>query len=190
MMNEKGFVVVSGLPASGKTTIGRWLAEALGWPILDKDDFLEAEFDKFSAIDMARRQQLSRKSDAIFEQRAKGQSSGVLVSFWRPSDQLVSYGTATEWISELQSPVVELHCRCDPAVAQKRFSSRTRHPGHNDALRLDGLARQFDELAPLGPLGIWPCVTIETTDLRDIDTVGERATEEVRRLLYSFATKG
>lgn len=181
-MKPKGFALVSGLPASGKTAIGRRLAEALSWPFLDKDDFLEAEFQKFDEIDMARRQHLSRKSDLEFERHAKAQSCGVLVSFWRPTDQQVSYGTATNWITELQPPVFELHCRCDPKVAKERFLRRKRHPGHNDASRFGTLTQQFNELASFGPLGTLPCITIETSDLTDIDVLVERAEEAVRRL--------
>lgn len=182
-MKPKGFALVSGLPASGKTAIGRRLAEALDWPILDKDDFLEAEFRKFDEVDMVRRQQLSRESDLEFERQAKAQSCGVLVSFWRPTDQNVPYGTASNWITELQPPVVELHCRCDPNVAQERFLKRKRHPGHNDASRYETLSQQFDELASLGPLGILPCFTIETSDLADIDVLVKRAEEAIRRFL-------
>ncbi|MXP31879.1 AAA family ATPase [Parerythrobacter jejuensis] len=183
MMKQKGFVLLSGMPASGKTAIGRALAERFCWPCLDKDDLLEAEFEKYEDVDLIRRQKLSRLSDLVFEQRAKAQSHGVLVSFWRPIGQPVSYGTATNWLTELQSPVVELHCRCDPTVAQERFAKRKRHPGHNDALRHDTLVQQFAELAAFGPLGTLPCVTIDTSDLTDIDALVDEAAEEVRALL-------
>ncbi len=36
------FVVVTGLPASGKSTIARQLCAALALPLLDKDELLEA----------------------------------------------------------------------------------------------------------------------------------------------------
>jgi len=39
----KGPVVLMGLPASGKTTLGRALAEALGWRFVDLDDFIEEQ---------------------------------------------------------------------------------------------------------------------------------------------------
>ncbi|NVE94241.1 AAA family ATPase [Altererythrobacter lutimaris] len=181
-MKQNGFVLVSGLPASGKTAIGKKLAEAICWPFLDKDQFLEAEFEKFDDVDMALRQKLSRKSDVRFEECANAQSCAVLVSFWRPTDQKVSYGTPTTWVAELQSRVVELHCRCDPAIAQKRFFERKRHAGHNDPSRYDTVARQFDELSSLGPLGAFPVVTIETSDLTDIDALVDHARAELRRL--------
>jgi dephospho-CoA kinase len=39
------FVVVSGLPGSGKTTLGRRLAPALDLPLIDKDDILNRLFE-------------------------------------------------------------------------------------------------------------------------------------------------
>ena len=38
------FVIVSGLPASGKSTIAVGLAEDLRLPLMDKDAYLEALF--------------------------------------------------------------------------------------------------------------------------------------------------
>jgi len=182
-MESNGFIVVSGLPASGKTAIGRLMADALDWPFLDKDDFLEAEFDNFPVVDVSLRQTLSRESDRMLAERAMALASGVLVSFWRPTDRLVSYGTATDWITDMQLPVVELHCRCDPEVARERFTQRKRHPGHNDASRHDSLVKQFGDLASLGPLGHWPCATIETSDLSDIATLANQAVRDVQRLI-------
>ena len=186
-MNVEGFVIVSGLPAGGKTGLGRLVADILGLPFLDKDDILEAQFDKSPAVDMELRQELSRKSDMIFVERARALKSGVLVSFWRPVGQTVSYGTATDWIAELRTPVVELHCSCDPRVALQRFSQRNRHPGHNDASRLDSLAQQLNELASLGPIGLRHCITVDTTDLRDIAALAREASKDIQNLLLGQA---
>jgi hypothetical protein len=41
---RKPFVVISGLPGSGKTTLGRRLAPALDLPLIDKDDILDRLF--------------------------------------------------------------------------------------------------------------------------------------------------
>jgi shikimate kinase len=39
------YVVVSGFPTSGKSTLARALSQALSLALLDKDYFLEAHFD-------------------------------------------------------------------------------------------------------------------------------------------------
>ena len=182
-MDVLGFIVVSGLPASGKTAIGRRVAERLGVPMLDKDDFLEARFEEHAPIGPELRTRLSRESDEDLARAAAALEGAVLVSFWRPRGQSVSYGTATGWIDQLSGPVVELHCKCDPNIARERFEARTRHPGHNDASRRGDLGRQFEEIAALGPIGAWPCVTVETSDLSDLESLAAKAAEDVRTAL-------
>jgi len=39
-------IIVSDLPAHGKTTVGKLLAKYLNFNFLDKDDFLEAIFEE------------------------------------------------------------------------------------------------------------------------------------------------
>ncbi|MCP3421254.1 AAA family ATPase [Nocardioides pinisoli] len=58
-------VVVSGLPASGKTTVGRLLGERLAMPVIDKDAILEVLFDSLGCPDRAERTRLSRASDEV-----------------------------------------------------------------------------------------------------------------------------
>lgn len=59
------FVVISGLPASGKTTIGQALARCLDVDHLDKDVFLEALFGREEIIDLDRRRTLSRVASPV-----------------------------------------------------------------------------------------------------------------------------
>ncbi len=182
-MLGRPFIIVSGLPAAGKTAIGRYVAETMELPFLDKDDLLELEFEKHASIDLELRQKLSRKSDEEMVAEAGSLGAGVLVSFWRPTNRTVAYGTATDWLSELTTPVIELHCRCEPHIAQQRFVTRTRHPGHNDAFRRDSLVQQFQELGALGPLAIWPVVSIDTSDLSDIPALANEAVRGVLAVL-------
>lgn len=65
-MIESALLLISGLPGSGKSTLARGVAEGLGWPCLDKDDFLEALFDARGMGDMAWRRALSREADSHF----------------------------------------------------------------------------------------------------------------------------
>lgn len=77
------FIVVSGLPASGKSTIGAALSTGLGLPLLDKDDILEALFDELGVGDAAWRTTLSRAADRILETLAERSRAAVVVSWWR-----------------------------------------------------------------------------------------------------------
>ncbi len=176
-------LVVSGLPASGKTALGRRVADRLGFAFLDKDDILERLFESHPQIDTVVRQKLSRESDQLFIEQARALDRAVLVSFWRPPDRSVNYGTPTAWLNSSDLLVIELHCQCEPAVAYERFTNRERHPGHNDDQRLDGLSKQMEDLAAIGPLGLWPLVEIETSDLRALDDLTSTAVSSIDELL-------
>jgi AAA domain len=166
------FVVVTGLPGAGKTTVGRALAALLDVPFLDKDDILDDLLDQ-SQWPLEQRSELSRRADVVFETQARLYADGeaVLVSFWRRPELSLSSGTPTEWIAGLADPV-ELWCRCDPDVAADRFRTRRRHPGHGDDLRSDEeLVQQFEQLGRLGSIGVGRLVIVDTLNevvIRDV----------------------
>ena len=58
-------LVVSGLPASGKSTLGAALAERPGIPVVDKDAILKAQLETLGSPDLLERRWLSRASDEV-----------------------------------------------------------------------------------------------------------------------------
>ncbi|MDQ1534024.1 MAG: hypothetical protein QOF28_1785, partial [Actinomycetota bacterium] len=58
------FVVITGLPAAGKTTLAVPLAEALGVPLISKDAIKEALFAAVGVGDWRWSKMLSRAADA------------------------------------------------------------------------------------------------------------------------------
>jgi len=152
------FVVVSGLPASGKTTLARPLAAALDLPLIDKDEILER--------------------DAMSSQGA------VLASFWRLPGMPEESGTPTAWIATLSDQVVNVCCSCAPEVAARRFVQRERHPGHLDVGRpYDDTVARFRELSRLGPIDLGHEVLVDTSQETDLDAV----VREVRSALARAA---
>lgn len=130
---RKPLVVISGLPGSGKTTLGRRLAPLLDLPLLDKDDILDRLFESKGVGDAAWRRTLSRESDAILQHEATNSSGAILVSFWHLPGMPADSGTPTNWLEAPSHHVVNVHCSCPLEVAASRFVQRKRHPGHLDS---------------------------------------------------------
>lgn len=183
-MSTKPFIIVSGLPASGKTTLAGKLAGALQLPLFDKDDILEALFESAGAVDLERRHQLSRMSDVVLVRIALASQGAVLVSHWRHDGAEGSSGTPIAWLRSPSANVVEVHCVCPPDVAEQRFRSRQRHSAHNDAERAPGLAAQFLQLASRGPLGLGQTVTVATDERYELSAL----LAQVRTCLRSYST--
>lgn len=173
MADRPRFIVVSGLPASGKTTLARTLAPIVRMPVIDKDDLLEALFDGRRDPDVAatgdERRRLSRAADEEFIEAARRSDGAILVSFWRRDELSATAGTPTDWLSRL-GDLIELHCRCDPAVAADRFVQRRRNPGHGDPTELtDEIVARFRALDALGPLDVGPVCSVERNHRFEID---------------------
>jgi CRP-like cAMP-binding protein len=176
------FVVVSGLPGSGKTTIARALAPLLRLPVIDKDEILERLFESKGIGDAAWRRQLSREADAILQSEASASAGAIVSSFWHVAGMPPDSGTPTDWVAALSPTIVQVHCECPPDMAAERFMRRTRHAGHLDATKTaaDVLA-SIQELAGRTLLPIGACVRIDTTGpvvakavCRDIEAALER----------------
>ena len=164
-------IVVTGLPASGKSTLGRALADALDWPFLDKDDFLEALFEAHEVQDLKDRSQLSRQSDALFQAAAEQHDHVVLVSHWASRSGSGS-GTPTGWLRKRFTRLVEIHCTCAPDIAAARFAARRRHPKHMDHLRPGNvLKQQMQEQAEQLPLRLGNVVTVSTEHRVDLKAI-------------------
>ena len=172
------FVVLSGLPARGKSTVARPLAAALGLPLIDKDELLEALFDSQGTGDATWRRALSETADEAFQRRAEASDGAVLVSWWRHPLSSTASGTPTDWLARLPGIVVEIHCRCSPATAARRFMARQRHSGHLDnRWQRAELAASFEVQATLGALGVGRCISIDTEAARSNDAVAQCAME-------------
>ena len=176
------FVIVTGLPASGKSTIGRTVAAGLALPFLDKDEFLESLFCDTGPYDLDHRRTLSRLADESFRSRALACAGAVLASWWRHPGSSVDSGTPSDWLTTLPGPAVEIHCRCDPAVAAERFFVRRRQPGHLDGQRSRAqLLVQFREQSVLGPLGLGFLIDVDTSGAVDQEAL-------LRRVVQAFET--
>lgn len=178
----KQAVIVTGLPASGKTTIAREIAERLGLEFFDKDDFLEDLYEREGVSSWDHRKKLSRLSDVAFQEAAAKSDSAVLVSHWRPIRGIVESGTPSDWLLGEYETLVEVCCLCPPEEALRRFVSRTRHPGHLDKQRdTNELAGRFASWNKFFPLRVGRLLEVRT----DIEVNFEMLAEGVRTTLLT-----
>jgi len=174
---NKRFVVVSGLPASGKTTLARQLAPLLGLPLIDKDDLLERLLETKGVGDAAWRRALSRESDGLLQEEARRSTGAMITSFWKLPGMPQHSGTPIEWLSELSDSIVNVRCLCSAEIAAERFVRRTRHPGHLDA------SRTYDDV--LASIRALPDPrSFNIGEVIDVDTAGPvvagRLADEIR----------
>jgi predicted kinase len=150
------YVVVSGPPGSGKTTLATALAPALGLPLIAKDTIKEALMTVLPVPDVAASQTIGRASVATLLAVAAQAPGAVLESVWHRSRSQADLGG-------LPGNVVEVFCRCDRAAAAQRYARRagTRASGHLDAGRT-AVELWNDEVArPVA--GGWPVIEVDTT---------------------------
>ena len=157
----KLFVVVSGPPGSGKTTLAARLAPALGLPLLAKDTIKEALMTVLPVPDVAASQVIGRASVAALYGLAAQNEGAVLDSVW--------HRRALPELRALPAPVVEVHCQCARGVALERYRSRQRAHGHFDAGRSADELWNAEVSRPVA--GGWPVITADTNgpvDLADL----------------------
>ncbi|BAZ10768.1 cytidylate kinase [Calothrix sp. NIES-4071] len=135
-------IIISGLPCTGKTTLGRKLAQDLSLPLICRDSIKESLFDSLGW------------SDREWSKKLGIASYDLLYHF---IDSLVSKNISlivesnfkaafdTEKYRKLQNQyglkLIQIHCHTKGEVLLKRFKERSesgeRHPGHVDHLNYE-----------------------------------------------------
>ena len=166
-------IVITGLPASGKTTLARLLARELGFDVIDKDDFLEALLGTVEEFDAEFRYRCSREADKQFVEAARSAENVILVSHWQGPDEHRESGTPSAWLREYDT-VIEIVCLCSVATALQRFTNRNRHPGHGDSRSDSVVLRHWFEVDSLrGSLGIGSLITVNTEEIVNIKKLAQ-----------------
>jgi RimJ/RimL family protein N-acetyltransferase len=148
------------------------MAAALGLPMLDKDEILEAMFNSQGVGNAEWRTRLSRAADEILQEKSARADGAVITSWWRHPASRVDSGTPVEWLLSLAGVAVEVHCVCDPHIATERFLTRRRHEGHLDKFKTHAkLLVSFQEQAALGPLGFARLVKVNTEQSIELETL-------------------
>jgi predicted kinase len=156
------YVVVTGPPASGKSTLARVLADALGRPLLAKDEIKERLIRETGPRSVEESRELGREAVRLLLAAAAGVEKAVLDSVW------VDRTAAPRELASL-GEVVEVFCRCDHDLMRDRYGRRapTKGAGHFDAERPEEELWPPQALEPLA--GGWPVLEVDTTGRVDLD---------------------
>jgi len=157
-------VVVSGLPGSGKTTLARQIAPALGLPLISKDVIKEALFDVLGTGDLDWSRRLGAASHKIMYALAADSAGAVLEShFW--------HGVSEPDLLSVGMPIIQVFCRCPAELALARYEARAsgplRHPGHLPSHQRAEATAAWASSTP-APLALEaPLVEVDTTSPAD-----------------------
>jgi len=170
-------LVITGGPASGKTTIGKRLAREMGLPFLSKDMLKETLFDTVGWSDREWSRKLGAASMRLLYRCAEAllevDHSVVIESNFYPDFD-------TPPMLELQRQTgcrfAQVLCEAPGPMLVERFRSRElsgeRHPGHAGQASLE----EIEQIILRGP---WPAlpidgelIRVDTTDFEAIDYAG------------------
>lgn len=159
----RSILIVSGAPASGKSTLAGALAEVFGYPLLSKDTLKESLFDSLgthlgknagSSAELSRL--LSQAAMDLLWSLAPYCPKIILEANFRPKSP-----HERERFAALEGRKLEVYCHCTPEEAARRFQERAtraeHHPAHSMKTMSAELLQEFDR-----PIGLCPVIDVDT----------------------------
>ena len=152
-------LIVTGPPASGKTTLGRQLAARLGLPLLSKDLFKETLFDELGWSDREWSRRLGMASMALLFRSAAalleaGQSVALESNFYPE----LATADLLQLAEKFDCRFVQVVCTASGPTLAARYVQRIvtgeRHPGHTESEPLDETLVRLSE-------GRWGAMDLE-----------------------------
>ena len=167
-------LIITGLPGTGKTTLGEQLAQDLEWPFINKDGIKERLFDTLGWSDREWSKKLGIASvDLLYlfaeRQLAVGQSF-VMESNFHPE---FANGEFQALAQKYPFKAVQVECFAEGEILFERFKARAlrpdRHPGHVEETQFD----QFRAALSKSHAGLLdlegPTFELDTTDFEKVN---------------------
>jgi predicted kinase len=167
-------IITTGRPASGKSTLAKWLSKELGMPCFSKDNLREVLFDSLGWKDRKCSQMLGRASiDLMFyvaEMHFEAGCSAILDNSFDPS---LSDSRFQALKAKYGIETIQIVCDSDKETLYNRFRERAmtghRHQGHGDQEVLKDLHGYFaKEQSVVLNIG-GTVIEVDTTDFSKVD---------------------
>ncbi len=173
-MKKYSIIIISGLPCTGKTTLGKYLSEKLELPFIYKDGIKELLFDNLGPSDREWSKKLGRASMALLYYFAEAQlaarKSFIIESNFKPEFDTEKFLALEE---RYRFSPFQILCKADGKVLVERFKNRDnsteRHQGHVDPASYKEFEELFltDQQKPLEIGG--KIVQLDTTDISSVN---------------------
>jgi predicted kinase len=162
------FVLVTGPPAAGKTTVSRLLARELDLPRLAKDTIKRGLLDVLGTGDLDGTRRVGAAAVSALLAVAAENDGAVLDSVWVSPDSVAR-------LNALPAPVVEVFCQCELDELRRRYRQRAQQrQGRGYDFDLERPESELWNEHSLRPLaGGWPVVTVDTSVRVDVRAVAE-----------------
>jgi predicted kinase len=171
---QQRLVLVSGPPASGKTTVARPLAERLGFALLTKDDIKETLYTAMHGArgDVEFSHTIGSAAMEVLWALAPHCPAVVLEANFRTGGRYERDKVAA-FLAQPHTQMVEIYRRLPREEASRRFAERARqerhHPAHALAEMPPERMAEYEE-----PFALSPVIEIDTQSPVDIETLTAR----------------
>lgn len=130
-------IIITGLPGTGKTSLGRKIANNFNLPFISKDDFKEILFDVFGSKDREWSKKIGMASyDILYhiaEEHLKANKSLIIETNFDPS---FANKKIFEFSKKYNFTPLQIRCITNGKILFQRFKERSsdseRHEGHCD----------------------------------------------------------